>query len=458
MGHPAPFDLRHAAVGNEDCTLPHYKVNYPKFYNAIKLAYPDVKVISNCDGSGRPLPHPADFYDYHIYAPALKLFHMAHTFDQAPRLGPKAFVSEYAVTGPDAKTGSLLAALGEAAFLIGLEKNSDLVEMASYAPIFVNVNDRRWNPDAIPFNSSHSYGTPSYYMQQFFSQSNGATLLSSALKTTAPNLIASAITWDDSGTGKLKVKVVNFDSNHVSLNIVFNGGDSASTRWYVVAKTELTSGNCWLVGHFHISISSPNIQFVRYGCFLAVFVDNVLCSIAIFDEARSLDMYIYDPLHEAFYPKMGSWKDLYSVAATFLFVAVWCTHHCHSFDVYSNETSWLRVDASEGSGRKIPDTLFGIFFEEINHAGSGGIWGELVSNRGRALGHRPDGPAIRASPVDEDGLREEEEKEEETKINLGGIALHPAVSQKGDLGSEEITVASPKDTRCLKHQKRSQNV
>ncbi|KAK9951587.1 hypothetical protein M0R45_007025 [Rubus argutus] len=71
------------------------------------------------------------------------------------------FMSEYAMTGKDARAGSLLAALAEAGFLIGLEKNSD-VEMASYSPLFVNANNKRWNPDAIVFNSSQLYGTPSY--------------------------------------------------------------------------------------------------------------------------------------------------------------------------------------------------------------------------------------------------------------------------------------------------------
>ncbi|KAK4404686.1 Alpha-L-arabinofuranosidase 1 [Sesamum angolense] len=99
MGHPEPFDLRYVAVGNEDCGKKNYLGNYLKFYSAIKSAYPDIKIISNCDGSSQPLDHPADLYDYH------------------------AFVSEYAVTGNDAGKGSLLAALAEAGFLIGLEKN-----------------------------------------------------------------------------------------------------------------------------------------------------------------------------------------------------------------------------------------------------------------------------------------------------------------------------------------------
>ncbi|GER51948.1 alpha-L-arabinofuranosidase protein, partial [Striga asiatica] len=144
LGHPEPFDLKYVAVGNEDCGKRNYRGNYLKFYAAIKNAYPDIKVISNCDGSSQPLDHPADLYDYHIYSSANNVFASAQKFDRASRNGPKAFVSEYAVTGNDAGKGSLLAALAEAGFLIGLEKNCDVVEMASYAPLFVNTNDRTY--------------------------------------------------------------------------------------------------------------------------------------------------------------------------------------------------------------------------------------------------------------------------------------------------------------------------
>ncbi|KAL9665139.1 hypothetical protein QQ045_020550 [Rhodiola kirilowii] len=214
-----PFDVRYVGVGNED-------YNYMIFYNAIKNAYPNINIISNCD----------------MYAPARQMFDLAHGFDQALRLGPKAFVSEYAVTGPDANIGTLLAAVGEAAFLVGLENNSDLVEMASYAPLFTNVNDRMWNPDAIPYNSSHSYGTPSYYMQQFFIESNGATLLTSTLDSGASDFIANAILWNDTKTEFLRIKTVNFESAPVSLAIHVDGIQSGSIG-SSATKTELTSAN-----------------------------------------------------------------------------------------------------------------------------------------------------------------------------------------------------------------------
>lgn len=126
MGHLEPFDLRYVAIGNEDCNLsifPQYLGNYLKFYSAIKEAYPDIKIISNCDGSSEKLDHPADSYDFHIYASASEMFSKANHFDDAPRSGPKAFVSEYAMhVDHDPAKGNLLAAVSEAGFLIGAEK------------------------------------------------------------------------------------------------------------------------------------------------------------------------------------------------------------------------------------------------------------------------------------------------------------------------------------------------
>ncbi|KAE8786134.1 arabinoxylan arabinofuranohydrolase [Hordeum vulgare] len=121
-------------------------------------------------------------YDVHVYASSANMFSRTSMFDNTPRSGPKAIVSEYAVTGNDAGKGTLVAALAEAAFLVGLEKNSDVVEMASCAPLFVNENDHKerfnilnkkhcfrfwWSPDAIVLNSWKHYGCPNYWMLHF---------------------------------------------------------------------------------------------------------------------------------------------------------------------------------------------------------------------------------------------------------------------------------------------------
>ncbi|KAJ0045281.1 hypothetical protein Pint_05129 [Pistacia integerrima] len=220
--------------------------NYLKFYNAIKHYYPGIRVISNCDGSVDQLDHPTDLYDFHLYTNASDLFSNVHHFDHTSRSGPKVFVSEYAVYREDAGMGSLLAALGEAGFLIGLERNSDVVEMVCYAPLFVNVHDRSWSPSAIVFNSYQTYGTPSYWLQHFFADASGAMLLNATLLTnSSTSILASAIAWQDSDDGRcfLKVKVVNFGSIQVKMKISVYGLGSNSINLSRSTKTILTSNN-----------------------------------------------------------------------------------------------------------------------------------------------------------------------------------------------------------------------
>ncbi|KAL6620049.1 hypothetical protein ACP70R_035188 [Stipagrostis hirtigluma subsp. patula] len=244
MGHPERFPLKYVAIGNEDCDKKFYLGNYIKFYSAIREAYPDIQIISNCDGSSKPLEHPADLYDYHVYASAAELFLMKNYFDRTSRTGAKVFVSEYAVNQQkDAGQGSLLASLAEAAFLIGLEKNSDIVHMASYAPLLVNDNNRGWNPDAIVFNSWQQYGTPSYWMQTFFSESSGAVIHPAAITSSySDSLAASAITWQDDKNSFLRIKIVN--SGCVAVNLTIRAvGLQAGVNTMGSRVTVLTSSN-----------------------------------------------------------------------------------------------------------------------------------------------------------------------------------------------------------------------
>nr|XP_025877032.1 alpha-L-arabinofuranosidase 1 isoform X1 [Oryza sativa Japonica Group] len=254
MGHPEPFPVKYVAIGNEDCGKKFYRGNYLKFYNAIREAYPDIQMISNCDASSSPLDHPADLYDFHVYTDSKTLFSMKNTFDRSSRNGPKAFVSEYAVWRSDAGRGSLLASLAEAAFLTGLEKNSDVVQMASYAPLFVNNNDQTWNPDAIVFNSWQQYGTPSYWMQTLFGESSGAMFHPVTITSSySGSLAASAITWQDSENSFLRVKIINFGSDPVSLTISATGLQARVNALGSTA-TVLTSSNVMDENSF----SNPN--------------------------------------------------------------------------------------------------------------------------------------------------------------------------------------------------------
>ncbi|KAM0823753.1 hypothetical protein ACQ4PT_070661 [Festuca glaucescens] len=184
-------EINHAGAGGIWAELISNRGNYLMFYNAIREAYPDIQIISNCDGSSKPLHHPADLYDFHVYSNATFIFLMKDKFTRTSRKGPKVFVSEYAVNDAmDAGNGSLLASLAEAAFLIGLEKNS-------------------WNPDAIVFNSWQQYGTPSYWMQTFFRESSGSVIHPARLASSySSSLAASAITWKDNEDMFLRIKVV----------------------------------------------------------------------------------------------------------------------------------------------------------------------------------------------------------------------------------------------------------
>lgn len=162
-GHPEPFHLKYLEIGNENGG-PIYEERYALFYRALKERYPQIQLISNV-----PLPNqPVEIRDDHYYNSPEWFLVNSGLYDQAERRGPKIYVGEFAVT-VHCGQGNLRAALAEAAFMIGLERNSDIVTMASYAPLFVNVNDRKWNPDAICFDSARSYGTPSYHVQKLFS-------------------------------------------------------------------------------------------------------------------------------------------------------------------------------------------------------------------------------------------------------------------------------------------------
>ncbi|CAM0872953.1 unnamed protein product [Alopecurus aequalis] len=245
MGHPEPFQLNYISMGNQECSMQYYKENYRKFYSAIKASYPDIKIISSCDRSSISPIEPADLYDVHVYTSSGDMFSKSSMFDSTPRGGPKAIVSEYAVTGNDAGRGTLVAALAEAAFLIGLERNSDVVEMASCAPLFVNDNDRRWSPDAIVFNSWQHYGCPNYWMLHFFKDSSGAAFHPSTIQVSNYNqLVASSITWQNSRDGNtyLKIKVLNFGNKAVDLSISITGLEN-DIQTFGSIKTVLTSGS-----------------------------------------------------------------------------------------------------------------------------------------------------------------------------------------------------------------------
>jgi len=172
-GHPAPFNLKFMEIGNENGGT-HYAERWVLLVKAIRAKYPEMQLIATSslqDGSHPRNPRP-DIVDEHYYESPESFMKRATQYDSYDRNGPKIFIGEYAVT-QNAGLGHLRAALGEAAFMTGMERNSDVVVLASYAPLFVNMNHRAWNPDLINFDSSHWYGLPSYYVQQMFAENRG---------------------------------------------------------------------------------------------------------------------------------------------------------------------------------------------------------------------------------------------------------------------------------------------
>ena len=145
---PRAVPFKYLEIGNENGG-PLYQERYRLFYDAIKARYPDINLVADVRTDQRP----TEIVDEHYYSSPEFFIGQASKYDKYDRSGPQVYVGEYAVT-QGAGQGNLRAALGEAAFMTGMERNSDHVVMASYAPLFVNVGWRQWNPDAIPFDSA----------------------------------------------------------------------------------------------------------------------------------------------------------------------------------------------------------------------------------------------------------------------------------------------------------------
>ena len=169
MGHPEPFKMTYLEIGNENWG-PDYEKRYNMIYKKVKELYPQIKTIANehVEKNGCP----AECVDEHFYNTTEFFAERVNYYDDYDRKGPKIFVGEVAVNEGN-YMGQLYAALGEAAFLIGIEKNQDIVTLASYAPLFENVNYRAWYPNLIRFNNHQSLGIPTYYVWKMFGQNRG---------------------------------------------------------------------------------------------------------------------------------------------------------------------------------------------------------------------------------------------------------------------------------------------
>ncbi len=191
MGHPAPFKLRMLGIGNENWSMDFIN-RYEIIYKGIKAKHPEIEIVSSA-GAGPAGPEydlawdkipkiGAQWIDEHYYVSADWLFNSTGRYDKFDRKGPKVYVGEYACHLPD-KANSLYASLAEAAMMTGFERNSDIVGMTAYAPLFNKIGNSQWTPDLIWFTNTRSYGTPSYHVQQMFGANRPDVLL--PVETTA---------------------------------------------------------------------------------------------------------------------------------------------------------------------------------------------------------------------------------------------------------------------------------
>ncbi|MBD5354848.1 MAG: alpha-L-arabinofuranosidase [Bacteroides sp.] len=237
MGHPEPFGLRFLAIGNEQWG-PEYPERLAPFIEAIRSKYPDIRIVgsSGPKASGEQFDYlwpemkrlGADLVDEHYYAPETFFLTQADRYDSYDRKGPKVFAGEYACHGKGKKYNHFNAALMEAAFMTGLERNADVVSMATYAPLFAHTEGWQWRPDMIWFDNLSSVPTASYYVQQLYSTNKGSRVLPLTLDgkpvtgtAGQEGLYASAVT--DDSTGGYIVKAVNTTSSPRDLILSFEG-------------------------------------------------------------------------------------------------------------------------------------------------------------------------------------------------------------------------------------------
>jgi alpha-N-arabinofuranosidase len=199
-GHPAPFKLRFVEIGNEDWLnngTASYDARFSMFHDAIRAKYPDIKIISTMRSQDRNFKHsrPPDFLDDHFYVNIPTALNNSRLYDNYDRKATKIFVGEWATNSPRVGDTPMMAfALGDAAFLTGLERNADVAIMNCYAPLFVNVNPgaRQWAVNLIGYNALTSFGSPAYYVQKMFSKNRGDVVLAAKIDP-LPQLTAEEI-------------------------------------------------------------------------------------------------------------------------------------------------------------------------------------------------------------------------------------------------------------------------
>ena len=265
MGHPEPFNLKYLGVGNEQWDYegnPAFTKRLKIFVDAIRKVHPEIKLIGttgpNSEGKEFDMLQPrmkeigCDLYDEHFYRNEEWFLKSGNRYDNYDRSkkAPKVFAGEYACHGKGKKWNHFNAALMEAAFMTDLERNADIVEMATYAPLFAHVEGWQWRPDAIWYDNLRKFNSCSYYVQQLYSLNKGTNVLTITMngKPVAGNdgqngLFASAVL--DKNTNEVVIKVINTGDKPqpVTLNLRGMKKGTYSAQLISLHSDDLTAEN-----------------------------------------------------------------------------------------------------------------------------------------------------------------------------------------------------------------------
>jgi alpha-L-arabinofuranosidase len=249
LGHPEPFHMKLLGVGNEQWG-PKYFERYNLFVKALKEKHPEIELVTGAGPfpSGERFeyawqqlrPLKPDIVDEHCYAMPDWFLRSATRFDHYDRQGPKIFMGEYAVQtvdicSPDNRN-NLRGALAEAAFMTGLERNSDVVAMSSYAPLFGQEDAWQWRPNLIWFDSLKSYATPNYYVQQLFGKNRGDVVLPSEIKDSRPA---------DSPAGRVGLSTQEANAEFKDIEVTRDGANVLAANSIIDQQRSTTFRGHW---------------------------------------------------------------------------------------------------------------------------------------------------------------------------------------------------------------------
>ncbi len=249
-GHPAPFGLKYLGVGNEDAITPAFRERFKMIFDVLKAKHPEIVIV----GTSGPFASGEDYdngwafvretgvplVDEHYYVSPQWFWENLTRYDTYDRAGAKVYVGEYAAHDRDKTRSTLRSALAEAAGLTSFERNGDVVQFASYAPLLARRNHTQWHPDLIYFDATAVYPTINYEVQKLFGNNAGDTLLPARLEGVPAGVRVTGSVVRDSATGDVVVKVVNGEDRAFDATVVLAG---AATPTCHLTATVLTGAS-----------------------------------------------------------------------------------------------------------------------------------------------------------------------------------------------------------------------